>query len=56
MKLNLSKTKEALCNLGLILIGVGLLSGILKNDAILTVVGLTVVGLVLVVVGTLEHS
>ena len=56
MKLNLSKTQEALCNLGVILIAVGLLSGILKDDANLTVVGLTVAGLVLVVVGTLEHS
>ena len=56
MKLNLSKTQEALCNLGVILIAVGLLSGILKDDAILTAVGLTVAGLVLVVVGNLEHS
>ena len=56
MKLNLSKIQEALRQLGLILIAVGLLSGILKDDANLTVVGLTVAGLVLVVVGTLEHS
>ena len=56
MKLNLSKTKDALCNLGLSLIAVGLLSGILKNDVNLTVVGLIVAGLVLVVVSTLERS
>ena len=55
-KLNLSKIQEALRQLGLILIAVGLLSGILKDDAILTAVGLTVAGLVLVVVGNLEHS
>ena len=56
MKLNLSKTQEALRQLGLILIVGGLLGGILKDDAILSAVGLAVAGLVLIVIGTLEHS
>ena len=56
MKLNLSRAKEALRKLGLGLFAVGLLIGILKDDAILTAVGLTVASLVLVVVGNLERS
>ena len=56
MKLNLTTTWEDVRRLGIILAAAGLLAGVLEDGDIFTAGGLTLVGLVLLLFGNLEHS